>query len=148
MNQYSKQSEAQLNTAHEDLQKVFRRVLERFDHTIERGHRPKELQDRAVAEGNSKTPWPKSKHNSFPSNAIDAMPYPYSYADLDGKNGTKQQFRAWCRSYMFMGYVLATADAMYLSGEIKSRIRSGADWDDDKNIAEETFIDIPHYELA
>lgn len=146
MNKYSNQSEAQLNTCHEDLQKVFRRVLEIFDHTIERGHRPKELQDKAFMEGHSKTPWPKSKHNNFPSQAVDAMPYPYSYADLEGKNGPGEKFKAWCRSYMFMGYVVATADEMYLKGEISARIKSGADWDDDKDIAEERFIDMPHYE--
>jgi peptidoglycan L-alanyl-D-glutamate endopeptidase CwlK len=146
MNKYSYQSEARLKTCHVDLQKVLRKVLEHFDHAIECGHRGKEEQDKAFSEGRSKIPWPKGKHNSFPSNAVDAMPYPYSYADLDGTNGAKKQTQALCRSYMFMGYVLGVADEMYARGEIIAPIRSGADWDDDKNISEETFVDIPHYE--
>lgn len=146
MNVYSPQSAGRLSTCHEDLQKVFRRVLPQFDHTIECGRRGKEDQDKAVAEGRSKTPWPTGKHNSDPSEAVDAMPWPYSYDDLDGKNGTRRQTQALCRSYMFVGYVLATADEMFARGEISSPLRSGADWDGDKNIDDQTFNDLPHFE--
>jgi peptidoglycan L-alanyl-D-glutamate endopeptidase CwlK len=145
---YSPQSEGRLSTCHEDIKRVFHRVIETVDHTIICGTRNKEEQDKAVAEGRSKTPWPKSKHNGLPSNAVDAMPYPFSWADLDGKNGTHMQLLAIMKTGMFIGYVLATADEMYAKKEISAPIRSGVDWDGDWNIAEHKFIDMPHFERS
>jgi len=150
MNTYSPQSEGKMSTCHEDIQKVFRAVLTVFDHTIECGERGRADQDKAVAEKRSKTPWPRSKHNVVPpktkSDAVDAMPYPYSWADLEGKNGTAQKLMAMCRCYMFIGYVLGVSDEMYKRKEITAPLRSGSDWDGDKNISEETFVDLPHFE--
>jgi len=143
---YSQQSEGRLSTCHSDLQKVFRRVLEVFDHTIECGFRNKDAQDNAVLTGHSQTPWPTSKHNKIPSEAVDAMPWPYSYADLEGKNGKGVQLRALVRCGMFIGYVIATADEMYAKGEIEAPITTGVDWDNDKNVIEERFLDLPHYQ--
>ena len=39
------------------------------------GHRNKEDQNKAFAEGKSKLKWPKGKHNKLPSQAVDAAPY-------------------------------------------------------------------------
>jgi len=148
MNKYSPQSEGRISTCHPDIKKVFRKVLEKFDHAIECGWRGKEEQDKAVnsVPPRSKTPWPHSKHNASPSEAIDAMPYPYSYDDIEGRNGTAVQFRALIRCGMFIGYVLATADDMLERGEISATLTSGVDWDGDKNIAEEKFMDVPHFQ--
>jgi peptidoglycan L-alanyl-D-glutamate endopeptidase CwlK len=118
------------------------------DHSIICGERTKTDQDKAVAGGYSKTPWPKSKHNQSPSSAVDAMPYPFSYDDLDGKNGTRVQFHALLRQGMFIGYVLAVADEMYVNHEISAKIRSGVDWDGDWNLAEHRFTDMPHFERS
>src|SRR5574341_727209 len=138
---YSPQSEGRLSTCHEDIQKVFRHVLAQgVDHSILCGSRDKAEQDKAVSEGRSKTPWPRSKHNGLPANAVDAMPYPYTWEDLDGKNGARMQLLAMTRVGMFIGYVLATADEMFSRGEITARIRSGVDWDGDWNVMEHGFI--------
>ncbi len=141
MNKYSKESESCLATCHPDLQKVFRKVLEYFDHSVLIGHRGQEAQHKAFLEGRSKTDWPKSNHNKFPSSAVDVMPYPYSFPDLDGKNGAKRQLLALFRQYLFIGFVLATAWMMGI------KIRSGADWDSDLDLSDQTFNDLPHFEL-
>ena len=143
---YSQKSKERLSTCHSDLQKVFSRVIEVFDHTIECGFRGKEEQDEAVAGGFSKTPWPSSKHNKQPSEAVDAMPWPYTYADLEGKNGEAEKVRALIRCGMFIGYVLAVADDMFAQGEIETRLTTGVDWDNDFNIQEERFLDMPHFQ--
>ena len=69
-----------------------------------------------------------SKHNSFPSLAVDVAPYPINWSDKE-------------RFYFFAGYVKATADQM------KIKIRWGGDWDGDTKVRDQTFMDLPHYEL-
>lgn len=146
MNRYSPQSEGRLSTCHPDIKKVFRKVLESFDHSIECGWRDEQAQNKAVADGRSKTPWPKSKHNSSPSDAVDAMPWPYSYADIEGRSGAAVQYRALIRCGMFIGTVLAVADELYARGEISAPLTSGVDWDNDRDIAETAFMDVPHFQ--
>lgn len=145
---YSPQSAARLSTCHSDLQKVFGRVIETFDHSIECGERNKAEQDKAFAEKRSTTPWPGSKHNRRPSDAVDAMPWPYSWRDLEGKNGAFVQQKALLRCGMFIGYVLRVAEEMHAAGEISARIVSGVDWDGDWNVAEHSFVDVPHFQRA
>jgi len=80
---YSQRSLTRLGTCHEDLQLLMREALVDpdcpYDITVLEGHRGKERQNRAVAEGRSRLLWPKSKHNSMPSMAVDVAPY------VDGK---------------------------------------------------------------
>lgn len=60
------------------------------------GHRNEADQTAAVARGTSKTPWPRSKHNSRPSRAVDIAPYPTVWTDA----------RAF---HVLRGYVLGVA---------------------------------------
>ena len=46
------------------------------------GHRGEAEQNRAYATGQSKLPWPKSKHNILPSLAIDIVPVPVRWEDV------------------------------------------------------------------
>lgn len=66
------------------------------DITVVTGHRNEADQNREVAEGDSKTPWPRSKHNSTPSRAVDIAAYPTVWADT----------RAF---HVLRGYVLGVA---------------------------------------
>ena len=146
MPHYSKQSEERLSTCHPDIQNVFHRVIETFDHSILCGERGKEEQNKAVADKRSTTPWPGSRHNRKPSYAVDAMPFPYSWRDLEGKNGSFVQQKALLRCGMFIGYVIRTAEEMFAAGEITAPLASGVDWDGDWNVAEHSFIDVPHFQ--
>jgi alpha-glucuronidase len=46
------------------------------DVTVVCGHRGKVEQQRCFEKGTSKLEWPHSKHNSWPSLAVDLAPYP------------------------------------------------------------------------
>ncbi len=60
---------------------------------------------------------------------MDVAPYPIDW------NDTK-------RFYMFVGYVLRTAQEMGID------VRTGADWDSDFDVLDQTFNDLPHWELV
>src|SRR4030042_6221304 len=82
MAKFNKLSLDRLSSAHEQLQRLAHVVIKLFDISIICGHRSKEDQEKALLEGHSKVPWPKSKHNSFPSRAIDVWPYPVEWPSL------------------------------------------------------------------
>lgn len=133
---YSKRSIKRLSTCHEDLQRVFCRVILTFDHTITEGHRGKEKQNEYFKAGKSWKAWPYGKHNALPSDGVDAAPW------IDGKV-------SWDRRHClhFAGFVLGVADEMRKRGEIKSRIRWGGDWDmDNEAMTDQQLQDLVHFE--
>ena len=134
MPHFSKTSTERLQTAEEDLQTVFNEVIKRFDCSILCGHRTREEQD-AIDPKFSKVKWPHSKHNFEPSRAVDAVPYPVDWDNTD-------------RMYLFVGYVLATAQMMYEMHLIDHEVVSGADWDGDTMTDDQKFIDLPHFQLG
>jgi len=136
MNHFSETSKRRLETCHRDLRILFAHVIQDFDCTIVCGHRDKPEQDKAFAEGKSKLKYPQSKHNNIPSRAVDAAPYEKTHID-------------WSKSQMlfFAGYVKGKADQLYKIGVISHRIRLGADWNDNNDIDDETFLDAPHFEI-
>jgi len=117
-----------LATAHPDLQRLFKEVIKHMDCTVLEGYRDKVAQDAAVAAGKSKTPWPQSKHNSKPSRAVDVVPYPIDWSDKE-------------RFYHFAGFVRGVAAMLGID------IRWGGDWDGDADLRNQTFMDLPHYEI-
>lgn len=129
MNRWSKVSAERLETCHESLQELANVVLQRHDCTVICGHRTQGQQERAFIDGLSKVQWPNSRHNSYPSLAIDLAPYPIDWAD------TK-------RFYFFAGIVLSTAL------ELGIKIRWGGDWDSDLDLNDQTFMDLVHFELV
>jgi len=137
-NHYSIASLEQLNFCKLTLQRVFKGVLPHFDHRIIKGHRDKITQDKAFAAGTSKLKWPKGKHNALPSEAVDVEPWPI---DRPQKTLTRDGKR-WARYYYFGGFVLGYAMANGI------RLRWGADWNGDKQLLDQTFDDLFHYELT
>lgn len=137
MNTYSEISKSRLTTCHRDLRVLFAHVIQDYDCSIICGHRDKEEQDKAYAEGKSMLRYPSSKHNKIPSWAIDAAPY---------EKGQGIDWKPRQMAY-FAGYVCATADMLYRIGTISHRIRKGIDWDSDDDIDDQVFIDAPHFEL-
>lgn len=129
MPKFSKKSQERLATCAPDLQRLFNEVIKERDCTVLCGHRTKEEQDEAVRGGFSKTPFPKSKHNPFPSLAVDVVPYP-----IDWNN--KQRF------IEFHAYV------KLIAAKLEIKIRWGGDWDNDGDWRDERFLDMPHYELV
>lgn len=128
--QLDRNSQAQLATAHPDLIRLFNEVSKRIPTTIIKGHRPKLEQDAAYAAKRSKLMWPYSKHNPWPSEAVDAGPKPIP------PGWPVEPFLAFAK------IVLATAV------ELGIPIRWGGDWDRDGVAQESGEWDLPHFELV
>ena len=131
---FGRTSKRRLMTCDPRLRVLFSYVANKFDCSIIQGRRDKATQDKYFAEGKSKLKWPNSKHNVLEpemlSKAVDVAPY------IDGKI-------CWDSSqcYYFAGYVMRVADELGLN------IRWGGSWDRDRDVTDETFKDLVHYEL-
>ena len=128
MSAFSAISKGRLETCDERLQKVFNEVVKHFDCSILEGHRNEADQNKYFSQKKSKVKWPFGEHNKLPSRAVDAMPFPVNWNDIQ-------------RICYFAGYVMATALSMGI------RLRWGKDWDGDTDLNDQTFQDAPHYEL-
>ena len=129
MPKFGKRSKRNLESAHEDLQELFLEVVKHFDCTVICGHRGELEQNKAYKDGFSKVKFPKGRHNANPSNAVDVCPYPVDWNDLG-------RFR------YFAGYVMGVATQMGI------RIRWGGDWNQDTQVKDNKFNDLPHFELV
>ncbi len=125
---FSKRSRKALDTCDAKLILLFEEVVKHYDCSVLCGYRDKEEQDRLYHEGRSKLFYPNSKHNTLPSRAVDVVSCPVSWSNMD-------QF------YHFSGYVLGVAASLGI------KIRSGLDWDNDRVLNDQTFMDGPHFEL-
>lgn len=117
---FSQTSLDRLATCHPDLQRLFNDVIQYRDCSILVGHRCEADQDVACATGKSHTPWPTSKHNSEPSMAVDAAPYPLVWEDI-------QRFKD------FADFVMGRA------AELGIKIRWGGTF--------KTLCDLDHFEI-
>jgi len=137
MPRYGRRSLANLETADPILQRVFFEVINHFDCSILCGHRGMDDQNRAFHEGTSEKKWPDGNHNSRPSKAVDAVPYPILWHHPDPRERAFYEKRM----YMFGGFVLGIAQSMNIP------LRWGADWDSDTRVNDHKFIDLPHFGL-
>jgi len=139
MPRYSKTSASRLATGHQDLQLIFNTVIGYVDCSIFCGHRKETAQNEAFFDGLSQLAWPESKHNKFPSMAIDAGPY---FAEL--KNTDWEDRLAFAK---FAGVVQIVSVQLLKENKISHRVRWGGDWDCDGRSLDEGFQDLPHFEL-
>jgi len=152
MAQFGKTSLERLESCESDLQVVMKEVIKYFDCTIVSGHRPPEEQFELYKKGRKEVngEWvivdkskvvtykdgtiKKSKHNEFPSKAVDVMPYPIDWKDNE-------------RITYLAGFIMATARIFKDRGIIDSHITWGNDWDNDTITKDERFSDRPHYQI-
>ena len=140
MPKFGKTSSSRLNTAHIDWQTIMSEVIKTVDCSIFCAFRDQENQNKAFDADLSQLQWPNSKHNVFPSLAIDAGPY---FPEL--KNTDWEDVKAFA---CFAGYVIATADRLLIEKKISHRVRWGGDWDMDGRTLDQKFNDLPHFELV
>jgi len=135
MANFGKTSVKRLNTAHEVLQILFNRVVKRRDCFIACGHRPESEQKACFNSGASKVLWPNSMHNSLPSLAVDVPPWPEKWdsekAFLELKDVIEDEWAQMVEQGLTDGF----------------RLRWGGDWDGDGDRTDQTFHDLPHWEL-
>lgn len=108
-----------------------------MDFSVIEGHRTLARQRELFIDGKSEHDGAKSqsKHNLSPSLAVDLLPYP---ATVNGVNVWNDRQR-FC---VLAGLMHAAA------AELGHRLRWGGDWDGDGNAADQTFHDLPHFELV
>jgi len=122
-------------TCHPKIQQLMTKVSENFPIIIIVGHRGQADQDKAFAEKKSKLRWPKSKHNSNPSLAVDVAPVVMK----DGKETIDWSNRE--RLAYFGGYVMRVAE------ELGLKVRWGGDWNANRDPKDDGW-DMVHFELV
>ncbi len=142
MPKFGSRSQHHIRTASRNLQRLFEEVVTRYDCSITQGHRGEDAQNLAVAENRSKVSWPDGKHNAYPSEAVDAAPYPIDYGGPLIQNGVlvKANLQALLRFYHFAGYVQGVASQMGIG------IIWGGSWDGDFDLFDQTFMDLVHFQ--
>ena len=132
---FSRNSLEQLQTCHPDLQALFSEVIKTFDCQVLEGFRNQAKQETAFKAGNTQLPWPKGKHNKFPSMAVDVSPYPVEWDKIN-------------RFYWFAGFVIGTAIRLKQEGRMTMNVRYGGDWNRNYEIDDNHFNDLVHFELV
>ena len=128
MPRFGKRSIKRLETCHPDLKMVFNEVIKHVDCSILEGHREKDRQNQLFDEGKTKVLYPNGRHNAYPSNAVDVVPYPIDWEDRE-------------RMTLFAGFVIGIANQMGIN------LRWGGDLDQDFEVQDNKFDDFPHFEL-
>lgn len=131
MNIFASASRANLASADFRLQRVAHVVLQIKDHSVIKGHRPKDEQNAAFESGASKLPWPHGKHNDFPSKAIDVRTWP----SPDDMQALREE------QIYLLGLYKGVGQSMSIP------IRIGMDWDYDGEISDNGFDDGFHVEI-
>lgn len=129
---YGKTSKERLSTVDPRLQAVFDWALRLglVDISIIEGYRGKERQNSFFPK-KSRVRYPNSKHNSIPSQAIDAAPF---------VNGEISWKRVHC---IYLAGIIVCLGAV-----MGVRIRWGGNWDmDGEPITDQDFQDLVHYEV-
>jgi len=126
---FSTNSKRELETCHVFLQDIFNEVILHYDCTILQGHRTREQHEEYVKKGTTRVAYEQSKHRFNPSLAVDVAPYPIDWQDRD-------------RFLHFAGFVKGIATAYGY------KIRWGGDWDGDNNLKNQSFFDLPHFEIV
>lgn len=145
MPKFSKESLDKLKSCHPDLILICSEAIKVFDFKVLEGSRTDELQYKYFKEGKSKLDGKikKSKHQITKENplslAVDLSPYP-----VDFSNNNKKL----ARFYFFAGIFISISERLKSEGKISHSIRWGGDWDFDFDFSDNSFDDLPHFELT
>jgi len=147
MANFGKRSKEKLELAHPDLKLIHNFVIEYFDHSVYESLRTDEKQLEYFLGGKSKldprnkTKRKKAKHliqsDGF-AHATDSAPYPIKF---------ERAAKSKARFYMFAGYMFMASEILLKEGKITHKIRWGGDWDSDKDFKDQSFDDLPHFEI-
>tara|TARA_R110000782_G_scaffold146133_1_gene238869 strand:+ start:882 stop:1322 length:441 start_codon:yes stop_codon:yes gene_type:complete len=140
MYKFSKRSQTELNTCHLDLRIICNEAIKIFDFTVLEGKRTSERQIQLFNTGKSKLDGVTkiSKHQVTKSNpyskAVDLLPYPVNWKDAK-------------RFFFLAGIMKGVALKLLEEGRITHKLRWGGDWDSDNDFKDQSFNDLPHFEL-
>lgn len=147
---FSTRSLTFLATCHLDLVRLAEAVCATYDCAVTEGYRDADAQHAAFADGRSKLPPGKSKHNVKPSRAIHLLPTTIRWQGVltsEAKMRRQQlpdarDLKEVMELYYFAGFVMKTAESLGIA------LRWGGDWDRDRELSDQTFDDLCHFELA
>lgn len=151
MYSFGKKSKAQLDTCHRDIQLILNELIKFYDFSVLEGIRTAERQKELFDAGKSKLDGVSllSKHQGKPdtnrnivSYAVDIMPYSKGENAFSGDEKDDRRF------YLMMGMVKAITKRLLEEGKITHDVRFGLDWDGDDTFRDQTFDDLPHFELV
>jgi len=128
MPQFGKRSKDNLLSCDPRLIDICQDVIQHYDFTVLEGYRSRDRQDELYAQGKSKLKGGQSKHNAYPSLAVDLAPYPIDWDDTR-------------RFYILAGMMFQSAHAHGVT------IRWGGDWNRNWNLDDQKFFDLPHFEV-
>ena len=128
MYSFSKRSLNNLMNVDEKLVLICNELIKRIDFTVIEGFRTRERQKELFDKGFSKIDGvsKKSKHNYFPSRAVDIIPYKKGHNPFDGSKESEEMF-----------YELAE-EFKKVAKELNIAITWGGDWE---------FKDLPHFQI-
>lgn len=147
---FGKKSKLQLATCHKDIQLILNELINFYDFSVLEGLRTTERQHKLFMEGRSTLDGniKRSKHQGrededgeIVSFAVDIMPW------KKGTNAFSNNEKDNRRFYAMMGMVKAISKRLIKEGKIIHNIRFGLDWDGDDTYRDQTFDDLPHFEL-
>ena len=125
-------SKAQYDTLCPELQEVLDEVLQNVaDISILEGHRSEERQN-ALYPTYTKLKFPHGKHNAYPSNAVDILPYPKPETEV--------------LLVQALSYIAGAA--VQIARQKGYTLRWGGDWDRDGDVADQNFNDLFHLEIV
>jgi len=145
MYRFSKNSAKHLATCHPDIQLILNELIKVYDFSIVSALRTTEQQQhlfklgRSTLDGINK----KSKHQSSVgvSMAVDIVPYAKGTNANSGKELDNRRF------YFMMGIVKGISTNLKKQNKITHDVRFGIDWDRDNVFSDQSFHDLPHFEL-
>jgi hypothetical protein len=133
MNTWGNKSQAERATSDARLNEIGDIVLLIKDHSVLKGHRGPEEQHAAFTANpqRSKLDWPDGNHNAYPSKAQDVRTYPWPEKESDQREEQLYLLGLYRGIAHMLGY----------------KLRTGADWDRDGEIADNGFDDFFHVEI-
>lgn len=145
---YSQKSIGIIRTCARPIQVIMADLIQVRDVTALEGHRPNQRQAELLALGRTTLGPGRSKHNSYPSEAIDLGPYPIHWISRDDfirrvHQGCTDQEQRELINFLAQWYELAgiIQGIAYKHG---IKIRQGIDWDGDHDFLDQNFDDLPH----
>lgn len=118
---------------HPDLVRIVDRILKEVaDVSLISGHRGEEEQNELFHDGKSTLEFPQSKHNAYPSMAVDLQPYPFP----------KEEKRLWGA----LGWI--AGNALRIAQEEGVTLRWGGDWNRNGDLTDQKFDDLFHLEIV
>jgi hypothetical protein len=146
-------SRKKLYTCDKRIRVICLEAIKHIDFSIVTGHRTKEEQN-ALYPKYTKLKWPKGKHNSFPSKAIDIAPYIEPYGKIFGGRDQITQIKelrnvssARANAFVIKSYARLIGHIEAIAAMKGIPIKVGIDWDGDYDMLDQTFNDLGHWEL-